>query len=65
MEALLLSRKLYNAWKLTCLVPWPNETLTYLYAPMELSETLEGSLQFKNILERPTSFYAQETSRIL
>ena len=36
---------------------------------MELSGTLEGSLQFKNILERPTSFYVQayvqETSRIL
>ena len=26
---------------------------------MELSETLEGSLQFKYILECPTSFYVQ------
>ena len=26
---------------------------------MELSRTLEGSLQFMNILEHPTQFYAQ------
>ena len=36
---------------------------------MELSGTLEGSLQFKNILECPTSFYVQayvqETPTIL
>ena len=50
-------------------VPWPNETLTYLQAPMELSRTLEGSLQIKKILECPTQFYVQpyvqEISRIL
>ena len=37
--------------------------------PMELSRTLEGSLQFMNILECPTLFYVQayiqETSRFL
>ena len=32
-------------------VPWPNEALTYLQALMELSGTLEGSLQIKKILE--------------
>ena len=51
------------------MVPWPNEALTYLEAPMELSRTLEGSLQFKNILEYPTQLYVQayvqEISRIL
>ena len=41
------------------MVPWQNEGLTYLYAPMELSGTLEGSLQIKNILEHPTIFYVQ------
>ena len=40
-------------------VPWPNEALTYLQALMELSGTLEGSLQIKKILEYPTQFYVQ------
>ena len=40
-------------------VPWPNEGLTYLQALMELSGTLEGSLQIKNILELPTLIYVQ------
>ena len=30
---------------------------------MELSGTLEGSLQVKTILEHPTQFYVQEYTR--
>ena len=58
-------RKLYNGWKLICLVSWPNEALTYLQAPMELSGTLEGSLQLMNILEHSIQFYVQEYTRDL
>ena len=45
--------------KLTCLVSWLNEGLTYLQAPQEASRTLEGSLQIMNILEHPTQVYIQ------
>ena len=48
-----------SAFEFTCLVPWPNETLTNLQAPMELFGTLEGSLKIMNILEHPTHFYVQ------
>ena len=40
-------------------VPWLNEGLIYLKASVELSGTLEGSLQLKNNLELPTQFYVQ------
>ena len=46
-------------WEVIWVVPWPNEALTYLWAPMELSRTLEGSLQIKNNLEAPTLVYVQ------
>ena len=46
-------------WELTCLVPWPNEALTYLQVPMELFGSLEGSLQIKNNLEAPTLVHVQ------
>ena len=76
MEALLLSKEAIQCLEAHLLgqeviwvVSWPNEGLTYLQVPMELSKTLEGSLQIKNILELPTLIYVQpyvqEISRIL
>ena len=41
-------------WLSSWVVPWPNEGLTHLQAPMVLSGTLQGSLQLKNNLELPT-----------
>ena len=70
MEALFLKRSFTSAFgnSLALLVrffggiwvvPRPNEGLNYLEAPMELSGTLEGSLQIKKIVEYPTQFYVQ------
>ena len=70
MEAFIAQRKLYKWFgnSLTWLesdlsgfwvVSWPNEALTYLEAPMELSGTLKGSLQIKNNLEAPTLLSVQ------
>ena len=51
MEALLLSKEVIQ-----CLEA---HFLGTLASPIELSETLEGSLQFMNIPEHPTQFYVQ------
>ena len=58
-KLLLLKGSFTCALELTCLVSWPNEVLTYLQAPMELSGTFKGFLKIMNILEHPTHFYVQ------
>ena len=59
MEALLLKGSFTSALGTHLLGAWPNKALTYLWVPMELSGTLEGSLQIKNNIEAPTLVYVQ------
>ena len=66
MKVFIPQRKLYKCFgthllgqEVVWLVLWPNEALTYLQAPQEVSRTLKGSLQIKNNLEVPTLVYVQ------